>query len=103
VSIIAHVEGIICSRYVLTAKEKHLASQRESEEKEEQPTPARCGKNRSEMGLFDSLVDLGKDVFDIVKAPVEIAVDVTGAVVKPVADTAREVVADIKEDINEEN
>lgn len=50
------------------------------------------------MGLFDSLIGLGKDVVDIVKAPVEIAVDAARVVTKEVANMANEVVKDVKEE-----
>jgi hypothetical protein len=46
-------------------------------------------------GLFNSLVDLASDVVTVVTAPVKVAVDVTGAVVKPVAQVAEEVVREI--------
>lgn len=48
-------------------------------------------------GLFKSVADLTGSVIDIVKAPVEVALDVTKAVVKPVADIANEIVDEIKE------
>lgn len=49
------------------------------------------------MGLFDSLAGLVGDLAAIVVAPVEVAVDVTAAVVKPLADGARAVVEEVKE------
>lgn len=56
------------------------------------------------MGLFKSIGNLVKDTVDIVKAPVEIAVDVTRGMTKEVAKAANEVVADVKEmtEANEE-
>ena len=48
------------------------------------------------MGLFKSLVDLTENVVDIAIAPVEIAIDVTNAAIKPVADLANEVVEEVK-------
>jgi len=56
------------------------------------------------MGIFSLLkksVDVVGDVADIVVAPVEIAVDVTSAIVKPVADEAREIVEDISDDLKD--
>ncbi len=49
------------------------------------------------MGLFDSLKELASDVLDIAVAPVEVAVDITKAVVKPVAEGARAVVDEVKD------
>lgn len=54
------------------------------------------------MGLFDSLTDLTKNVVDIVKAPVEIAVDVAKGATKPMADMANEVVEDVKKEVDED-
>jgi len=53
------------------------------------------------MGLFDSVINLTKNVTDIVVAPVEIAVDLTNAAVKPLADAANEVVEDTKEALDD--
>jgi hypothetical protein len=47
-------------------------------------------------GLLESLVDLTTDVVKVVAAPVEMAVDLAGAVVKPVAEVASDLVDDIK-------
>jgi hypothetical protein len=47
--------------------------------------------------MFKSLVGLVSDVVEVVAAPVEIAVDVTCVVTKPVADLANEAVAEVKE------
>jgi hypothetical protein len=47
-------------------------------------------------GLLNSIVDLATDVAKVVAAPVEIAVDLAGAVVKPVAEVARGIADDIK-------
>jgi hypothetical protein len=47
-------------------------------------------------GLLDSLVDLTKDVVKVAAAPVEMAADLAGAVVKPMAEAATELVKDVK-------
>lgn len=47
-------------------------------------------------GLLDSLIDLTKDVAQVVTAPLEIVVDVADAAVKPIADAAKGVVDDVK-------
>lgn len=47
--------------------------------------------------MFGSLLKLTKDLVTIVTAPVEIAIDLTGAVVKPIAEVAEEIVDDIKD------
>jgi len=47
--------------------------------------------------MFDSLIKLGKDVVDVVAAPVEIAIDSARIVTKPVADLANEAVDVVKE------
>ena len=46
--------------------------------------------------LFKSVVDLATDVAQVVVAPVEMAVDLTDAVVKPVAEVAKDLANDIK-------
>jgi hypothetical protein len=46
--------------------------------------------------MFKSLICLATDVVKIAAAPVEIAVDLTRAATKPIADAAREVVAEVK-------
>lgn len=46
--------------------------------------------------MFKSIFGLVKDVATIVIAPVEIAVDLTRTVTKPVADVAKEVTEEIK-------
>ena len=46
--------------------------------------------------MFESLIELVKDTTRIVTAPVEIAVDVADAVVKPVAEAAEAVVEEVK-------
>lgn len=46
-------------------------------------------------GLFNSVVDLVADVATIAAAPVKVAVDVAGAVVKPIAQVAEEISKDI--------
>jgi hypothetical protein len=48
------------------------------------------------MSLFGSLIDLTTDVVRVVAAPVEAVVDLAGAVVKPIADVAEDLVSDIK-------
>jgi hypothetical protein len=47
-------------------------------------------------GLLKSLTDLAGDVATIALKPVEIAVDLTGAVVKPIAEVAKEVADEVK-------
>lgn len=47
-------------------------------------------------GLIDSLVDLTVDVARIATAPVEVVVDLTGQVVKPVAEVAQDIVDAVK-------
>jgi len=47
-------------------------------------------------GLFKSVVDLAADVATVVVAPVEIAVDLAGAAVKPVAEVARDLAKGFK-------
>lgn len=51
--------------------------------------------------MFKSIVGLGEDVVKIVSAPVEIAVDLTRTVTKPVADAAQDAVKEIKSDVDE--
>jgi hypothetical protein len=46
--------------------------------------------------LFESVVDLTTDIVKVVAAPVEVAVDLAGAVVKPVAEVVGEIVEDVK-------
>jgi hypothetical protein len=46
--------------------------------------------------LFESVVDLATDVVKVAAAPVEIAVDLAGAVVKPVAEVAQDIVKEVK-------
>lgn len=53
------------------------------------------------MGLFDSIVNITKDVTNIVLAPVEIAVDTTRVITKPVADLATEIKNEIKAEVKE--
>lgn len=47
-------------------------------------------------GLLKSVVDLTADVVKVVAAPVEIAADLAGAVVKPLAEVASELVDEVK-------
>lgn len=46
--------------------------------------------------LFKSLTDLAGDVAAVVVAPIEMAVDLTGAAVKPLAEAANDLTDDIK-------
>lgn len=47
-------------------------------------------------GLLKSVTDLAADVTKVVVAPVEVVVDLAGAVVKPVAEAAEEIVEEVK-------
>lgn len=47
-------------------------------------------------GIFESAVDLAVDAARIVTAPVEAAVNLAGAALKPVAEVASDLVADVK-------
>jgi hypothetical protein len=47
-------------------------------------------------GLLNSVVSLASDVVKVVIAPVEMAVDLAGAAVKPIAEVAKELTKDIK-------
>lgn len=49
--------------------------------------------------MFKSLMGVVGDAVKIVAAPVEIALDVTRAVTKPIADVAQEAVKEIKKDL----
>lgn len=49
--------------------------------------------------MLGSLVGVASDVVKIATAPVEIALDVTRAVTKPIADVAQEAVKEIKKDL----
>lgn len=53
--------------------------------------------------MFGSLLNVVKDVATVVTAPVEIALDVTSAVTKPIADMASEAVKDTKEMLTDEH
>ena len=48
------------------------------------------------MGIFDSVMNLTKDVFEVVSTPVEIAIDLADAAVKPMAEAAKEIKDEIK-------
>ena len=48
------------------------------------------------MSIFDSVIGLTKDVFEVVTTPVEIAVDLADAAIKPMAEAAKEIKDDIK-------
>ena len=47
--------------------------------------------------MFGSLIGIVTDVVKVVAAPIEIAVDVTRVVTKPIADLAEEAVSEVKE------
>ena len=47
-------------------------------------------------GLLDSVVDLAKDVAEVVVAPIEVVVDIADAVVKPIVEVAHDVVEEVK-------
>jgi hypothetical protein len=47
-------------------------------------------------GLLKSLTDLAGDVATVALAPVAIVVDLTGAAVKPLAEVAKDLAADVK-------
>jgi len=47
-------------------------------------------------GLLKSVADLATDVATVVTKPVEMAVDLTGAAIKPVAEVAKELAKDVK-------
>lgn len=49
------------------------------------------------MGLFDSLANLVGNVATVVVKPVEVAVDLTNAAVKPIAETAEEIAQSVKD------
>lgn len=53
--------------------------------------------------MFGILLNVVKYVAKVVTAPVGIALDVTAAVTKPIADTANETVKDIKEELADEH
>lgn len=47
-------------------------------------------------GLLKSVVDLATDVVKVAAAPVVIVTDLAGAAVKPIAEVAKDLVADVK-------
>lgn len=47
-------------------------------------------------GLLKSITELATDVVKVVATPVEMVVDLAGAVVKPIAEVARDLKDDIK-------
>lgn len=49
------------------------------------------------LGLLKSAAGLVADVAQVVVAPVEVALDLAGAVVKPVADVAEDLAKEVKE------
>lgn len=51
--------------------------------------------------MFKSILGLGKDIIDIATAPIEIAVDATRVVTKPLADCAKETVKAVKEGVDD--
>jgi hypothetical protein len=55
----------------------------------------------ADMGLFSSIGDLVGDVVKIAVAPVEIATDVVGGLVKPVANTVADAVKTIKDEVTD--
>lgn len=48
------------------------------------------------MNIFGSLTDLATNIVKVAVAPVEIAVDLADAVVKPIAEAAEQIVDDVK-------
>ena len=52
-------------------------------------------------GIVGSLVDLASDVVRVAVTPIEIAVDVTAAVVKPIAEVAEEIASEVKDSLRE--
>lgn len=61
--------------------------------------PAEKELNFRRVKMFKSLFGLVENVVSIAAAPVEIALDVATAVIKPIAEAAQEVVEAIKEDL----
>lgn len=53
--------------------------------------------------MFGSLAGLVGDVLKVAAAPVSVALDVTRAVTKPLADAAEEVAKDVKESLHPED
>ncbi|NML61809.1 hypothetical protein HHL21_12135 [Massilia sp. RP-1-19] len=47
-------------------------------------------------GLLKSLTDLAGDMATVILAPVEVVIDLTGAAVKPFAEAAKDLAADVK-------
>ena len=52
--------------------------------------------------MFDSLFNLTKDIVKIVTTPIEVTVDLTRVLTKPIADIAEDVTSSVKEMINDE-
>ncbi|OIJ41096.1 hypothetical protein [Massilia timonae] len=48
------------------------------------------------VGLFKSVTNFAADVTTLVVAPVAVAVDLAGAVVKPVAEVAQDLASEVK-------
>jgi len=51
--------------------------------------------------MFKSLVKLTEDVVDIATAPIEIGIDTVRGVTKPMAESAQEVVKEVKEMVDD--
>jgi hypothetical protein len=47
--------------------------------------------------MFGSVFNIMSDVIDVVKAPVEVVLDVTRAVTAPIAEVANDIVKEVKE------
>jgi hypothetical protein len=56
-----------------------------------------------EVDMFGSLAGLVGDVLKVAVAPVSVAVDVTRAATKPLADAATEVAKEVKEQLTDPN
>jgi hypothetical protein len=48
------------------------------------------------MNIFDGLTNLAANVVKVAVAPIEMVVDVTNAVVQPIAEAAEDLVEDVK-------
>ena len=51
--------------------------------------------------MFKSLFELTKDVVDVVTAPVEVVLDIADAAVKPIAEAARDIVVEVKDELKD--
>lgn len=56
---------------------------------------------RMGLKMFKSLLNLTKDVVEVVTAPIEIAADLARVVTKPIADTAKDCVDAVKEEVED--